>query len=110
MSNAAASTPQIVHNVYFSLHDNSPAAVAHLLAACRHYLEGHAGVAYFSCGTLCPTLNRPVNVRDFDVALHVVFQSLADHDAYQIHPRHQQFITENKANWKQVRVFDSATR
>ena len=29
------------------------------------------------------------------------------HDLYQDAPRHQQFIAENKPNWKQVRVFDS---
>ena len=29
------------------------------------------------------------------------------HDAYQVAPSHQQFISENKPNWKQVRVFDA---
>jgi hypothetical protein len=32
---------------------------------------------------------------------------MADHDAYQQHPRHIQFIEENKPSWKKVRVFDS---
>jgi hypothetical protein len=36
-----------------------------------------------------------------------VFKTLADHDAYQAHPLHVQFIEENKATWKMVRVFDS---
>ena len=107
MSTPSTSSPMIVHNVYFALNDNSPAAVQHLLSECRKYLDGHTGVVHFSCGTVCPTLTRPVNVRDFDVALHVIFRSMADHDAYQVHARHQQFIAENKANWKQVRVFDS---
>lgn len=107
MSTPSASTPLIVHNVYFALNDNSPAAVQHLLGECRKYLEGHSGVVHFSCGTVCASLTRPVNVRDFDVALHVIFRSMADHDAYQVHARHQQFIAENKANWKQVRVFDT---
>ena len=31
----------------------------------------------------------------------------AAHDAYQPSPGHQQFIAENKTNWKRVRVFDS---
>lgn len=107
MSTPSASSPLIVHNVYFSLNDNSPGKVQHLLSECRKCLDGHTGVVHFSCGTVCPTLIRPVNVRDFDVSLHVIFRSMADHDAYQVHPRHQQFIAENKANWKQVRVFDS---
>jgi hypothetical protein len=99
--------PHVVHNVYFSLHDNSPAAKEALLAACRKYLTGHPGTVYFSCGVVCEPLNRPVNDRDFDVALHVVFDSLASHDAYQVAARHQTFIDENKPNWKRVRVFDS---
>ncbi|MFN0050588.1 MAG: Dabb family protein [Planctomycetales bacterium] len=32
---------------------------------------------------------------------------MADHDAYQQHPLHKQFIDESRPNWKKVRVFDS---
>jgi hypothetical protein len=48
-----------------------------------------------------------VNDQDFDVALHLVFRDKAAHDAYQVAPKHQQFIEESQDNWKQVRVFDS---
>src|SRR5262245_24974375 len=99
----------IVHNVFFTLNENSAAARQKLMDACHKYLSGHPGVAYFGAGTLCESLARPVNDRDFDVSLHVVFHSLADHDAYQQHPRHLEFVAENKATWKQVRVFDSVT-
>ena len=54
-----------------------------------------------------PDLTRPVNQTDFDVALQVVFETRAAHDAYQVAPRHVQFIEENKANWAKVRVFDA---
>jgi hypothetical protein len=97
----------LAHNVYFTLHDNSAAACQALVAACKTYLTGHPGVVFFACGTLQEELQRSVNDRDFDVALHVVFDSLAAHDVYQDAPRHHQFLAENKANWKQVRVFDS---
>ncbi len=40
------------------------------------------------------------------LGLIVVFETRADHDAYQAAARHQQFIDENSANWKSVRVFD----
>jgi hypothetical protein len=95
------------HSVFFSLHDASPAAVDRLVAACKTYLSGHAGTCFFSVGRLAKECQRPVNDRDFDVALHVVFTDLAVHDAYQQAPRHLKFIEENKANWKQVRVFDA---
>jgi len=97
----------VAHNVYFSLTDNSEAAKKALVAACHKYLVEHPGVVFFACGTLQEELSRPVNDRGFDVALHVVFETLAAHDAYQDAPPHLQFIAENRENWKQVRVFDS---
>ena len=97
----------LVHNVYFSLHDASATARAKLLAACHTYLTKHPGVTYFACGILAEELRRDVNDRNFDVALHLIFETQAAHDAYQTAPRHLQFIKENKDNWKQVRVFDS---
>lgn len=95
------------HMVYFQLKDNSPAAVNALLAACRKYLTGHPGTAFFAVGTVVPDLTREVNVRDFDVALQVVFESRAAHDAYQTNERHVKFIEENRPNWAKVRVFDA---
>jgi hypothetical protein len=97
----------LVHNVYFALHDNSPASVQRLLAAARKYLTGHPGEVFFALGTLATELNRPVNDRDFDVALHIVFENQAAHDRYQEAPQHVQFVEENKAGWRRVRVFDS---
>ena len=101
------SEPHLAHMVYFSLKDNSPAAIERLLAACRKYLFDHPGALYAAAGTLCESLSREVNVRDWDVAWHIVFDSKASHDQYQAAERHIQFVKENKENWKQVRVFDS---
>ena len=97
----------LAHNVYFTLKDASPAAQRKLVDACRKYLKDHPGVVFFAAGTLEPELSRPVNVRDFQVGLHVVFDSRKSHDAYQTAAAHQQFIAENKDNWQQVRVFDT---
>jgi hypothetical protein len=97
----------VVHNVYFSLKDNSADAKKQLIAACKKYLAKHPGTVHFGVGTLCEDLNRPVNDRDFDVALHLVFKNKEAHDKYQDAADHKQFIEENKDNWKKVRVFDS---
>jgi hypothetical protein len=99
--------PMLAHNVFFSLHDASDAAKATLVAACKKYLSSHPGTVFFACGARATELQRPVNDLDFDVGLHVVFKTKADHDAYQVAPMHDRFIEENKANWKRVRVFDS---
>lgn len=96
----------LAHNVFFTLRDGSPDMRARLIAACREHLSGHPGTRFFGCGTLSD-LDRPVNDREFHVALHVVFENRAFHDAYQKDGRHLRFIRENEANWARVRVFDS---
>ncbi len=102
----ASAGHHLAHIVFFALHESTPANRQKLVAACHRYLTGHPGEVSFSVGTVAD-LARDVNDRDFDVALHVVFESRAAHDAYQTAARHLKFIEENKADWKKVRVFDS---
>jgi hypothetical protein len=97
----------LAHCCFFSLHENTPEAIGKLVAACKEYLTGHPGILHFAVGTLNHELDRPVNDRDFDVALHIFFDSQASHDAYQVSPRHKEFIHECKPDWRLVRVFDS---
>ena len=100
-------TEKVVHDVYFTLKDGSSSARSALVAACYKYLKDHPGVVFFAAGTRAEDLKREVNDLSFDVSLHVVFQTKADHDRYQVNERHQQFIRENQGNWGRVRVFDS---
>lgn len=97
----------LCHDVFFSLKDTSPEAQAKLVAACKHYLPYHPGIVYFSVGTLAQELNRDVNDRDFQVALHIVFADQKSHDEYQVADVHNKFVAENKDSWAKVRVFDS---
>lgn len=99
---------QLAHNVFFLLHDRSAAARDRLLEACRQYLAPHPGIVFFACGVRAEELTRAVNDRAFDVALHIVFTDQTAHDHYQETAAHLQFIAENKDNWQNVRVFDSA--
>ena len=96
-----------MHNVFFTLKDQSPAAVKKLLDACQKYLTGQKGIVSFACGPMAPDLAREVNVRDWDVGLHITFTDKAAHDSYQDDALHHQFVNENKADWAKVRVFDS---
>lgn len=108
LTNASfAADHQLAHMVYFKLKDNSYAAKEKLVVACKKHLSKHEGTVYFSVGVLAEELNREVNDLDFDVSLNLVFRNKAAHDTYQKHPRHLQFIKENKESWSNVRVFDS---
>jgi hypothetical protein len=103
---SAAKTPQLAHIVFFTLNDSTSESRQKFVDLCKKHLTGHPGEVYFSVGTLAD-LSREVNDRGFDVALHVVFESQAAHDAYQAAPRHLEFIAAAKPMWKKVRVFDS---
>ena len=97
----------LAHDVYFALNDNSAEARSKLVEACKKYLTGQEGAVSFAVGTLASEMSRPVNDRDFDVALHIVFKDKASHDVYQKAALHEKFVAEMKPNWKKVRVFDS---
>ncbi len=100
------SEPKFAHNVYFKLKDDSPDERQRLIAGCRKYLAGEAGIEFFTVGELADT-HRNVNDRSFSVALNLLFQDRAAHDAYQNAPDHHTFIRELQDNWEQVRVFDA---
>jgi hypothetical protein len=97
----------LAHNVFFTLKDRSETSRTRMLASCRKYLTSHPGIVFFACGVLQEELSRPVNDRDFDIALHIVFDSKASHDVYQDAPRHHAFVEENREGWAKVRIFDS---
>ena len=99
--------PQLAHHVFFTLKDSSDTATDALITAAQKYLDGHDGCVSFAVGRRTPDLVREVNDQAFHVSLHVVFESRAAHDVYQTHPRHLEFIAEQKDNWAQARVFDS---
>lgn len=102
-----AQPPRLAHMVFFTLKDRSPASRERFVASSHKYLAGHPGTAYFSVGTIAEDVEEPVSVRDFDVALHLVFEGKADRDRYLKDPRHDAFVAENKEHFAKVRVFDS---
>ena len=99
--------PQLAHAVYFTLKDRTDEVREQLVQGCKQLLSGHPGTVYFAAGVLAEEFDREVNDRGFDVALLIVFQNKEAHDAYQVSPRHNQFIERYKDLWQTVRVFDS---
>jgi hypothetical protein len=100
--------PQLAHVVFFTLKDHSTEARERFIASCQKYLTGHDGAVSFSVGTMAEDVDEPpVSVRDFDVALNVVFRDKAAKEAYLVNPRHKEFVARNKDAWSKVRVFDS---
>jgi Stress responsive A/B Barrel Domain len=101
--------PQLAHMVFFALKDHSKESREKFLASCEKYLADHDGTVYFSVGTIAEDkdVEEPVSVKDFDVALHVVFEDKAAKAKYLASDRHKKFVDENRESFAVVRVFDS---
>jgi hypothetical protein len=104
---SAKSEPQLAHMVFFTLKDHSQEAREKFVASCQKYLSNHKGTVYFSVGTIADEVEEGVGVKDFDVALHLIFETKEDKAAYLVDPRHKQFGAENGKLFAKVRVFDS---
>ncbi|MFO0957935.1 MAG: Dabb family protein [Isosphaeraceae bacterium] len=108
ISRPAPAGPQLAHMVFFELKDHSAEARAKFVASCHKYLSGHEGVQYYSIGTIAEDVVEPnVSVRDFDVSLHLVFDSKESEAKYLKDPRHVKFVEENRESFGKVRVFDT---
>ena len=99
--------PKLAHMVFFGLKDHSNEVRDKLIASCEKYLTGHEGCVSFSVGTRAADVDESVSVKDFDVALHVVFASKEGKLKYLKSPRHDQFVEENKSQFGKIWVFDS---
>jgi hypothetical protein len=109
---AGKADPQLAHMVFFALKDHSPESREKFIASCQKYLSQHEGSVYFSVGTIAEDkdVEEPVSVKDFDVALHVVFENKAAKARYLASERHKKFVDENRESFAGVRVFDSFLR
>ena len=96
----------LIHTVFFWLRKNAPkSAKQKLIADCRKYLKTPT-VSHLWAGPVAGTPVREVVDATYDVGLTVVFEHIAAHDAYQVHPEHLKFIKRNKQHWLKVRVYD----
>jgi len=99
--------PKLAHMVFFWLKDHSKESRDKFIASCEKLLSHHEGAGYFSVGTRAADVDEAVSVKDFDVALHVVFASKEGKLKYLKSPRHDQFVKDNGAQFEKVQVFDS---
>ena len=94
----------LVHTVFFWLKPGVDRA------AFRRQVDTLAGIPGLSaCHVGVPALTtpRPVIDASYDVALTTVMPDLATHDAYQVHPLHQAFLTYGREQWSRVQVYDA---
>jgi hypothetical protein len=50
--------------------------------------------------------NRPIIDTSYDYGLTCIFESMEDHDTYQIDPVHLEFIKNHAEDWEKVTIYD----
>ncbi|MEM1441861.1 MAG: Dabb family protein [Verrucomicrobiota bacterium] len=95
------------HNVYFwldeSLSDEQKLEFEGGLAALGEIDVVQSG----TFGKAAGTPERPVTHNTFDYALVLEFESVEQHNAYQVHDDHHVFVDRFGPWFKEVRVFDT---
>lgn len=96
------------HVVIFWTDPAQPNAADELLAGMEEYLRAIPGSLHFHIGRMVPS-HRPVVDQSYQVALNLVFPDKAAQDAYQVHPRHVEFVEKVfKKVCKKAVVYDFA--
>jgi quinol monooxygenase YgiN len=95
-----------VHAVYFWLRADLSSDEHARFVAALDTLRTIESAEHCYVGVPAAT-DRGVIERSYSYALVLVFRDEAHHDAYQVDPRHQQFIADCKTLWSSVRIFDS---
>ncbi|MGV3589399.1 MAG: Dabb family protein [Adhaeribacter sp.] len=95
-----------VHHVLFWLKsDNTPDEIKKFEASVSS-LKSIKSVHMADVGKPAST-DRPVIDTTYSYSLLLVFNSLADHDAYQVDPVHLQFVADCSKLWERVLIYDS---
>ena len=99
--------PQIAHDLYLSLADNSAENRAAILAEAKRCLAPHPGIVYFATGVQAEKLQGMFSDRDFDLVVHMVFVDSAALAKYARSKLHQEFVVKMAGKVKKLRIFDS---
>lgn len=104
---AAASTPKLVHHVFFWLkRPDSKEDQAQLIAGIRT-LGAIETVRGIHVGVPASTEKRDVVESSYSVSELLTFDDVEGQNVYQQHPIHQKFVADCAHLWERVRVFDS---
>ena len=95
------------HHVYFWLKEENKTAEARAeLEKGLDLCKTAPSVASGNWGVPAATKERPVTDKSWDYSLYLSFDSIEDHNAYQVHPNHDAFVATCKDFWEKVIVMD----
>ena len=107
MSSTSATTPKLVHHVFFWLKKpDSKEDLATLLKGIRTLAQIET-VRAMHIGVPASTEKRAVVESSYSASELLFFDDVEGQNAYQIHPIHQKFVADYSHLWERVTVFDS---
>jgi hypothetical protein len=98
----------LVHTVVFWLKPELTEAQRAEFVAALEALRAVPSVSQYFIGTPADGVApRPVVDKTFDYTITCLFEDIAAHDAYQVHPLHVAFVEQGKPKWTQVKIYDA---
>jgi Stress responsive A/B Barrel Domain len=98
----------LVHTVLFWLRpDLTPAQREAFTTEGIASLRTIESVRALHLGAPASIPKRPVVDASYSYAITVLFDDVAGHDAYQVHPTHQAFVATFKTHWERVQIYDA---
>jgi hypothetical protein len=97
----------LVHTVYFWLQPDLTEAQRADFRRGVESLGTIKAVEKIYVGTPAKTEKRPIIDDSYSVALTVICQDVAAHDAYQADPIHHAFINQFRTFWSRVQIYDA---
>ncbi len=96
----------LVHSVYFWLKEGLSEEERAGFRAGLESLGGIPEVQALYVGAPADTPPRPVIESTYTYGLVVILAGMAEHDIYQEHPLHRQFLERFKDDWERIQVYD----
>lgn len=97
----------LVHTVYFWLKPELTEAQRADFRRGVESLSAIISVEKLYVGVPAGVADRPIVDKSFSVALTVICQNVAAHDAYQVDPIHLAFVSTFKTFWSRVQIYDA---
>ena len=98
----------LIHNVYFWLKDDvSEAQALEFYQGITDLISAVDEIERGEIGRPAKTPSREVVDHSFYYSMFVWFNTIEDHNVYQDHPAHHEFIDKFKHLWEKVHVRDS---
>lgn len=106
--NSKENTSMLLHNVYFYLNEGvTDSEKKGFEKGTKKFLSAVPEIQKFDIGIPAGTPARDVVDHSFGYSIFVWFKNIDDHNAYQVHPAHEEFINNFSGLWKKVQVIDS---